>query len=245
MNTIVSSFIYLNANRYRPLEKYLDFGSKILNINIPKIIFIEPASFEYLKDKTFPQTHFILIERNNLFLWNLKDTFKKDQLNANKEKDTNEYLTILANKTEWVSSAIDLNPFKTDQFTWIDFGIYHMMGPSYNIPGDETLFIKNIQQIEKKQYQKVRIASIWDLNKDYGKNWQKDIMWYFAGSVFGGSSSSLKEFASKTKQLYLDTLKDIGYIPFEFNIWYQIYKQNPELFSPYECNHNTSILENY
>ena len=155
MNTIVSSFIYLNANRYRPLERYLDFGSKILNINIPKIIFIEPESYEFLKNKLFPKTHFVIIEKNNLFLWNLKDTFKKNQLIANEGKDTNEFLSVISNKTEWVSFATELNPFKTDQFTWIDFGIYHMMGPSYNTTGDETLFIKNIQQTKEKQYQKV------------------------------------------------------------------------------------------
>ena len=89
------------------------------------------------------------------------------------------------------------------------------------------------------------MASIWDLTKNYNIDWKKNILWYFAGGVFGGSSSYLKKFAEKTKQLYLDTIKDIGYIPWEVNIWYQIYKQNQELFDPYTSDHNPSILQNY
>jgi len=239
MNTIVSAFVDLGSHyKDKDIQKYIELGIKLLSIDVPKIIFLEPSSYYFLKDKLFPKTHFILIKKNNLFMWDLKESFKRNQIKANPQKDNSEYFTIIANKTEWMSSAIDLNPFKTDQFTWIDFGIFHVIR-------DETLFTKYIQQISSKQYQKIRIASIWDLTQLYNIDWQKKIMWYFAGGVFGGPASSLKEFAKKTKQLYLDTITDIGYIPWEVNIWYLVYKQSPELFDPYYGNHDVSILENY
>lgn len=34
-------------------------------------------------------------------------------------------------------------------------------------------------------------------------------------------------------------------IMWEVNIWYLIYLENKNLFSPYICNHDESILKNY
>ena len=46
MTTIVSAFIYLENNKNRSLEKYIHFGSKLLELNQNKIIFIDEKVYD-------------------------------------------------------------------------------------------------------------------------------------------------------------------------------------------------------
>jgi len=47
-------------------------------------------------------------------------------LERNADKDSREYLRTINSKTHFVTAAADLNPFETDQFVWVDFGIFHI-----------------------------------------------------------------------------------------------------------------------
>ena len=103
----------------------------------------------------------------------------------NSSKDTLDYMIIQCNKTEWLKQAIELNKFSSEQYLWLDFGIYNMIKEMPN------KFIN---------YNKVRISKIWDLNKEYNKDIFKDVNWYFAGTVFGGDKDKLILFAELVKK---------------------------------------------
>ena len=106
---------------------------------------------------------------------------------------------------------------------------------------DENLQIDTL----KKCYDYVRIANIWDLELQYDVNIHTQICWYFAGGVFSGNKQSLIEFADIMKQETLTYIQLHNALVWEVNIWYMIYKQYPELFSPYKCNHDNSIVNNF
>jgi hypothetical protein len=76
-------------------------------------------------------------------------------------------------------------------------------------------------------------------------NIYKDIKWYFAGGVFGGNKEKLLIFADLMKQKCLQIISQEKTIMWEVNIWYLIYLENNELFYPYHCDHNDTILKNY
>jgi hypothetical protein len=147
----------------------------------------------------------------------------------------------MSNKTEWIKQAIELNPFQTDNFIWIDFGIRHIFPTSFT--DDE--FIEKINALYNKSYDNVRIGGIWNIHYDYNINIYKDVAWYFAGGVFGGNIESLIKFAylMKEKCIYIMTTKNT--IMWEVNIWYLLYNENNDLFNIYICNHDSSLVENY
>ena len=127
--------------------------------------------------------------------------------------------------------AINLNYFNSEQFIWIDFGITQF-----------SKLIENFPKIDKK-YNNVRIAQIWNLS---GESYEifKKVNWFFAGGVFGGSSESLIIFSD----LMRDKCKELcnkGILMWEVNIWYLIWKEHSDLFNPYFCDHNESIIFNY
>ena len=70
-------------------------------------------------------------------------------------------------------------------------------------------------------------------------------MWCFAGSVFGGDIKSLLIFSEKTKEMCIKIIQKKNTIMWEVNIWYLVYKELPDLFDYYSCDHNSSLIDNY
>ena len=134
--------------------------------------------------------------------------------------------------------AIEENPFQTEQFVWIDFGIFHMIR-------DELYFAVALKNLVRKHYKQVRIGSCVDLYYPCTKDVFREVLWYFAGSIFGGGKVQLLEFADTMKDFTTQLILEKHHIMWEINIWYILFHSNPQLFSCYRCNHNLSILENY
>jgi hypothetical protein len=139
-----------------------------------------------------------------------------------------------------VKRAIEENLFGTDQFIWMDFGIYHMIK-------DDSLFQKYVMQMMVQTYLEcIRIPSCWNPDTYIcHKDIYKDIAWFFAGSVFGGNQESLLVFAEKMREKCVDLIEHKKHLMWEINVWYLLYLDNPSLFSHYTCGHNTTIISNY
>lgn len=158
-------------------------------------------------------------------------------------KDTIEFMFTMCNKTEWIKKAIEINPFNTQHFIWVDFGIKHIF-KNYS---DEE-FIKKIDNLKYKLYDNLRIGGIWNINYSYNIDIFKDVAWYFAGGVFGGNSESLLNFSDQMKSYCIFLITTKNTIMWEVNIWYLIYISNINntyLFNIYNCDHNQSLIDNY
>jgi hypothetical protein len=146
---------------------------------------------------------------------------------------------MMCSKTEWLRQAISYDPFNTDHFIWVDFGIRHV----FKCSDDE--FITKINNMKYKIYDNIRIGHIWDLNYMTNRDIYKDILWYFAGGVFGGNKTNLILFANMMKEKCIDIMINQKTIMWEVNIWYILYNSNRNIFYPYKCDHNDSIIDNY
>ena len=238
MTTIVSAFIS-NANSYRDISKYIEYGKKLLTIDTPKVIFLEkPIYDEHFSNDIFPQTQFVFVEKTDSYLYEQKEKITQFEIETtNSGKDTLEYMFVQCNKTEWVKRAIELDPFNTEQFVWIDFGIYHM------INSDD--FTECVCKMTQQKYDKIRIAGCWDLNAYYHNKYHTKVLWYFAGSVFGGDKNSLCKFADLMKMRCLDFIDEQKTLIWEVNLWYFIYNENKDLFDVYRAEHDKTIIDNY
>ena len=241
MTTIVSAFISnVNSRKDRTIEKYIEYGKVLLQSKTQKIIFIDEIIFNELKNYSNELTYLIPIKKESMYLYKYKDLLTNFNLNSTSpEKDSLEYMLAICSKTEWITKAIELNYFNSRNFIWIDFGIKHI----FNC--DDNDFIKKIENIDKFIYTKIRIGSIWNLDIQYYGDIYKDIRWYFAGGVFGGDINSLLLFSEKTKEMCIKIIQEKNTIMWEVNIWYLIYKEMPELFDCYNCDHNSSLIDNY
>ena len=242
MNTIVSAFITnVNVNPTKSIKTYIENGKLLLQANIPKIIFLDETIFDEFKNYSNELTKLIKIKKEEIYLYkyiNLLENF--NLISTNPTKDTKEYMFIMCNKTEWIRQAIELNIFNTSNFIWIDFGIKHI----FNCENDE--YIKKIEILHDKVYDKIRIGHLWDLNTNYQINLYNNISWYFAGGVFGGNKENLIKFANKTKEMCIKIIEEKHLIMWEVNVWYLVYKENTDLFQGYWCSdHNNTLFDHY
>jgi len=238
--TIVSAFVS-DVNSNRNVDKYIDYGKKLLQIDVSKIIFIEKDIYNnYLSNQDFNNTHFIFFEKKDNYLYNFINDITNYSIGTdNPDKDTLDYLFVQCHKTEWIKLAIDNNYYNSEQFIWLDFGIYHIFN------NDIDLFTKSIYSLLNKKYDLIRIATIWNPDLIYNTNIHQNICWYFAGGVFGGGKNSLVKFADIMKNICISYIQEHKNFIWEVNLWYLIYKNNKELFDIYTANHNPSIILNY
>jgi len=246
MSTIVSAFVSSINNRYDDsLIRYYNYGKLLLQSSVPKVIFVDKTMFDLIgEDYNKTHTIFIKINKTDSYLYKYEDYITKFQLNStNYNKDTIEFMFTMCNKTEWINQAIELNPFQTDNFIWLDFGIRHIFPNSC----EDEAFIEKINALYNKTYDNVRIGGIWNINYDYNINIYKDVAWYFAGGVFGGNIASLIKFADLMKKKCIEIITTKNTIMWEVNIWYLIYAENKnhDLFDIYSCNHDTTLICNY
>jgi hypothetical protein len=206
--TIVSAYIpNINKDSTRSVSDYIDYGKKLINIPNPKVIFVECEIYnKFFKqndiDGLYNNTTFIQIKQKDLYLYKYLDKLTNFNINTNNpDKNTIDYLFIQNNKTEWVREAIQMNIYNTEQFIWIDFGIYHMIK-------NESEMKESILSMTSKCYDKLRIASC--KYRDYTVNYNvyEIITWTFAGSIFGGHKDALIQFADLAKNEVLKTIEE-------------------------------------
>jgi hypothetical protein len=242
--TIVSSFINVlhPERRDKNIESYFQNGLLLLNSNIQKIIFVDNTMYEKIKDYQNHNTKIILVDKKKYYLFSYLNTecLANFFLNTdNPSKDTIEYMFTMCLKTEFMREAVEINHFNSDHFIWVDFGIRHV----FNC--DDTAFTNTLETLTQKFHDKIRIASIWNLQHTTNKNIYQEILWYFAGGVFGGSKEKILIFADLMKEKCLQIIYEKQTLMWEVNIWYLIYLENKELFDCYYCDHNNTIIANY
>jgi len=240
MTTLVSAFVANANNRIdRNIDDYIAYGKKLLETDINKIVFIDEEIIEKFHNLPL-NTIIIPINKTYNYLYQYIEQITNFQLNTTcPEKDTIEYMITICNKTEYVRKAIELNPFQSSQFIWVDFGINHVF------QNDNANFNNTIVNLKNKSYDNIRIASIWNLEHAYMINIYKDIAWYFAGGVFGGNPEALIKFANLTKTQCIKIIEEHQTLMWEVNVWFNVFTDNKELYSPYLCDHNSTILDNY
>ena len=242
MTTIVSCFITgINNINYRDTHKYLELGKPLIECDVPKVIFMNQYLIDSIKDYNKNNTIFIPFEKEDLYYNKYKNEITDFVVNTNnKDKDTLDYMLLQNNKPEFLQKAIELNPFHTSQYVWVDFGIFHM------IQNPKEKFMEYIYNLQNKSYEKVRISScVNPLYNEVYKDVYTNVLWYFAGSVVGGSSQSLTIFSEKCREKVKEVIQEKKSLMWEINIWYLVFMENKESFDFYMCDHNDSILENY
>ena len=236
MTTIVSAFMTLKE---RPLDSFLVPCEKLLKINTPKIIFVDDAMYERIKEYQNENTILIHIDEDLYNKFNsLRNSITNFHVNTgNLTKDTLEFIILQCMKTDFVRKAIELNHYNTDQYMWMDFRLFHVFNDN------EQVFTECVLNACTKCYSSVRIAGY--SHYDRNANIYKDVIWKFLGGVFGGHKDALVRFAILVDEECNKIISETKSLMWEVNVWKLISDSHPELFDIYDADHNPAILSNY
>lgn len=251
--TLVTAFYDLNKYEKRPSDRnrsnYLEWAEFLFKLKINIVFFVEEDDKNYIiyKRMTYGnEDRTKVISRNLLELpWNgnnrdIEIYLKEHPIkNGTKDKDSNMYLSLTWNKTYFVDEIIDDNPFNSEYFGWIDFGIYHVVKNKMPLQEiNEDFFIPENDKIKVMELRCVTENEIKDINR-----YTSYFRWKIAGGLWVGHKSYLRKFTRAFKsQLY--RLLSMRIAAHEETIFSIIYYFNRELFDPYYGDY-WDILANY
>ena len=248
--TLVTAFFDLkkreNSSR-RSKDYYFEKAEYLFRQNHNFIFFTEPEYVEDIKrhrekHNLLEKTHIIGIEYEQLpyikkYLSATVENFKNFPVhNFQPGKETPLYILLTWSKFTLLQQAIELNPFSSSHFAWIDFGLSHIAKTN------ETILDNIINEYEDK----VKImcmkhlckSELTDMNLYYSWIWGK----IAAGLITGSKNNMLTliNFFNKKVEHVIQLNRAI----LEEQILPLIYLENTELFNLYYGDYD-HILLNY
>lgn len=235
--TFVTAFYLVKDynNPGKSVEKYFEHFDILAKTGIPIAIYINPQFEERVKKYGNVKV---------LELLDVKDTWTYQQVdvnnigiaaNRNPLKDSMEYMITINSKIECVHKTIQANPFNTEQFAWIDFGIFHVIkdiDKSY-------LMLQNIANNNFVQ-EGVIIPGCWQLSQKY--DYVNQINWTFCGGFFLGHKDQLINMWQQYQKFFPQFLKQYNTMVWEVNIWSAMVHENNWRPLWYKADHNDSII---
>jgi hypothetical protein len=143
------------------------------------------------------------------------------------------YIILNNNKFDFMESAIELNPFKSDHFIWMDFGINHIAQITNIIDEWINTIPDKIKQLCINPY----------IENIENKQMFQYIYHHTAGGLFTGSKENLLKycqlFKKKTEQIYAEDWYQI-----DEAVMTMIQRENPDLFDLFYGDYQ-GIISNY
>lgn len=246
--TFVTSYFKIYDSEYdikKTFEKRLDCFIKLVELDINICIFTSKEYETLFNDLSIKYKNVKLIDVcsiDDLIFTNLaKNSTEPITLPSHRSviKDTHNYLYLMHSKIDFLKRAIDVNPFNTELFAWIDFSLPYIF---QNI--DHSLQL--IKHHSKRNYINSFIALPGcvncQINNDinYLKN---NILWRFCGGFLIGDKNSLLNFYNITIQ-YFEHFLNITNNTLVWEVNYWAWLEHKSFFSPlwYNANHNDSII---
>jgi len=241
MTTLVSGFI--DRSRYdpvrpsRPVEFYLEHGKALLALDVPKVIFLEPHVIALLEEtiKASPHTTVVPFTKEEMEYWPSRNRFLAcpPPPGGSPSKDTHDFMIVMLNKVSWCIQAEALNPYTTELFAWVDFGINyilkevslndavtHLVAPGRVRPG--TLRIPGCKHFFPPYH-------------------PAQLVWKYCGGLFCGDVATLKRMQADQRTVVVHLL-DANLVTWEVTVWY--YMQAPYM-DRYIANHDATMFTQF
>ncbi len=232
-NSVTLVTCYYNIKSKRPHNdylKYIDLLLKNLDKNINLIIYTASDLVYIFEKYLITHNNFKLAIKNfeDISLYNKYKEIWEHQYQKDKQKNTGRsyYCYILWNsKINFITETIDLNPFGSDKYIWIDVGCVRN-----NIYGN---VIKNFGNgFNKISQNKIDIVLLKDftsiqLNQKY---FQDEI--HFSGAIFAGTTDTFKKYSKLYYEKFDEYVKNDKFIGCDQQIISSVYLENIDLFNP-------------
>jgi hypothetical protein len=230
---LVTSF-YEIYGRPERISQYFEWFKELGNSGLPIIVFTDPEYVKLFVD--FPTTVRVIPQSLDTFeLYQLGMNYKGAlPNNANKEKDTKEFLSLMNTKIEFIKNA--MNHWEGDTFIWIDFGIL-------KIVKDKKIVLDTLKKINDMTFDKVIIPGCW-ANGIFSFS-VDNVYWRFCGGFFIISRKDIQPFYDQSRHVLNDFCTMPQYkLTWEVNIWTIVEHSHQHNIQWYQAGHDDTIITN-
>lgn len=235
-NTIVTGFFDIGRDKWpkynRKLAVYLSNALRNLELDVNMVIFIESKLEYYVKKcrEIYPnKTHIVVMKLEDLPKYQLRDKIKNimdsdDFKNGIKcpnvpEMWNPDYNIVVWSKIDLLQKAIEINPFHSTHFGWLDFGI----GDYCRIENLSKVFPDKIRILCRSQPQVSDLDRV-KMCKSHTNR--------FAAGFFTGEKNYLLYFIHLVNQ-EIDKCLELNVVDCEQTMFSNVYLQYKDLFELY------------
>ena len=221
--TFVSAFL-CGTTPKRRTEVYKRHFDHLASTGIPIVLFLDRRMVSW----SFPET--VRVVPVSLDETWIGQTVSPDSVLPPRRDpvDTLEYMAIQATKVEWMRRATEVNPWNTEWFAWIDFGIVHV----FKTP-EATL--ARLSRLAPPPTPGLRTAGIW--TRPTSDVWT-GICWRFAGGFLMGDVASVRRLDSAVRELVRQEQPRFAW---EVNLWALLESRGLD-FGWFPADHTDSII---
>lgn len=242
--TFVTSLIdiYDKPINGRSLDWRFEHFEKLVCTSIPICLFISQKYYDYFNKRLIHlnQNYNLFIhifDFNNSHIYNIVNNCHELSLplNRNQEKDTKEYMILMNQKIEQIKLCIDMNPFNTHYFAWIDFSINYIFKDSINT-------LHYLSNLSHKNFSRefISIPGCW--MKDFNLHYLYDnIHWRFCGGFFIGDKNTLLTFYNFYLLYFPEFISKYKRLVWEVNFWTWLESEKQFKFNWFSADHNDSM----
>nr|QBK91306.1 MAG: uncharacterized protein LCPAC202_02800 [Pithovirus LCPAC202] len=247
--TFYFDLISREENRGGVGKKYTTLGNNILDLDVNLFIIADPevavdAWKKRNKRNLLGKTFIFPIELENLPYYCHRPAIEKAfaagrrPIGLSIKKDTPLYFLLGWSKFWALEQAIKLNPFRSNIFAWIDYGLFHLW------PGQEIkmkkILLDNLSQLD---LDKIKVTIMNDTTKDEIKN---RVLYYsrrrckMVSGYFGSGKNPINWFRKAFDQ-ELKICLETGYPNLEESIMSAVYANNKDKFISYRGDYTDLI----
>jgi len=216
--TCVSCY-YPVKNKYG--DSYKEWFKTSLDISCPYVFFSTKSGIEYIKQfrKKHP-TYYIECDIEDFYTYKYKDKMKIDNTHC----PSVELNLIWNEKIFMIKKALEINPFNTEWFKWIDAGIciYRDLRPPHKMFPDEDI----LNRLPKDKF---IYSSSNTIIPDMTKITPTNYYHHVCGTSYLLNSYIINDFANIYEK-YMDKLVDTNNIWTDQVLMTHIFKQNQNCF---------------
>lgn len=251
MTTIVTAYFQLEKSK-SDHNTYLEWMTNMLIIQSPMVIFCDKNSVTKIEEiRNYESIHYptkiIIIEFTDFYTYKYIEIFKQQYETKDHEKLHNVYLYLIWNeKSHFLKKAIEINPFSTEKFLWVDIGCFRQPNRwfihwpnSDKIPKDKMLLL-SVYPFTKQEYGSGNLETLFDFQHTYGR---------IGGTIFGGTIDSILRWHEQYYELMEYFITIDRFIGKDQNIMNSIavlYKDTVELITTDpSVNDRWFYLQNY
>lgn len=251
--TLVTAFFDLDRENWkdyrREINEYKKNAERVLSLYDNFVIFVEEKNVDFVKEcrkNLLNKTLIIVTEIKDLYYYKYLDQitkvmnseeFKRDLVNPMcPEVCKPLYNVVCFEKAEFLHKVACKNPFNSNRFCWIDFGIHeHMLHDNklskklfnFELPENISLCCRRMPSEEDK-----------DIQVFFKSNSNR-----LCATIISGGARHLFYFKIKCEEIILSALEK-GIIDCEQSIYTIVYLNNPKLFRLYYGDWD-EIITNY
>ena len=227
--TIVTAYFQLNVSKASHAT-YTKWMKNMLDIQNPMVIFCDAVSKPTIESLRTGETTIIETTFKDFYTYKYSKTFAEHYA-LDKEKHVGHNMLlymIWSEKSHFLKRAIELNPFNTDYFLWVDIGCFR-------VPNTQYINWPNPEKVAALDKSKVLMLSVVPFTPGELNCNTLDLLPSFqnlnriGGTIFGGSKDVLLTWHDKYYEM-LEHFISIGrFIGKDQSIMNSVYLLNREL----------------